>query len=67
MHTIEIYKAGKFFLRLQSPRGSGRTVIKMAADLLNVNRIWVYQCLGVGFARPVHGTLDFTLKYEVIG
>ena len=64
MHTIEIYKAGKFFLRLQSPRGLA--VIKMASDLLNVNPIWVRQCLGVGFARPVHGTLDFTLKYEVI-
>ena len=65
MHTIEIYKQGEFFLRLQSPRRL--TVIKMAADLLNVNPLWVLKCLGVGFARPVHGTLDFTLKYEVIG
>ncbi|MAH51217.1 hypothetical protein CMI37_35700 [Candidatus Pacearchaeota archaeon] len=64
MHTIEIYKAGKFFLRLQSPNKFA--VIKTAAEFLNVNAVWVNQCLGVGFARPLNGTLDFTLKYEVI-
>lgn len=64
MHTIEIYRAGSFILRIQSP--NQYTATYQAAEFFCANRVMIVDSLGQGSISMLDGGSEFSFTYEVI-